>query len=185
MNVTEMCRMAILAAVFAGMLFPAVALELTAWKGETVNAFLPDGENVAAVRKGFEVKVGALKPVGYSQAPVIWRKVMSNAFDRVVWGDFAPTQRVVQVKVPRNAKAGINKFGDLSVKVVNRTITPVAKRDFYLDIWQHPWASARTSKTKPFSKEKSKEGESVLLLPGLFSAPSPDRQCNFPARSYC
>ena len=153
MNITKICKMVTFTALFAGAAFPVAALDLTAWKGETVNAFLPDGESVAMGSKGFEVKVGALKSVGYSQAPEIWRKVMSNALDRVVWGDAAPTNRVVQVKVPRDVKAGLYKFGDLRVKVINRTITPVAKRDFYLDIWQHPWAIARTSKTKPFSKE--------------------------------
>ena len=64
----------------------ASALDVAAWKGETVNAFLPDGESVAAAKDGFEVKVGALKGVAYSQAPKIWRKETSNALDRVVWG---------------------------------------------------------------------------------------------------
>ena len=139
-------------AVLAASL-PAFALDLVAWKGETVNAFLPDGESVAAAKDGFEVKVGALKGVNYSQAPVIWRKTMSNALDRVVWGDPAATQRVVQVKVPRGAKPGVHEFGDLKVRVVDREITPVQKRSYYLDLWQHPWAVARCSKTTPFSKE--------------------------------
>lgn len=132
---------------------PAFALELTAWKGETVNTFLPDGEMVGRARSGFGIKVGALKGVQYSQAPKIWRKTFSNALDRVVWGDNAATARVVQVNVPREIKSGVYKFGDLRVKVLNRTITPVSKRTYHLDIWQHPWAIARTSKTKPFSKE--------------------------------
>ena len=131
----------------------ASALDVAAWKGETVNAFLPDGESVAAAKDGFEVKVGALKGVAYSQAPKIWRKETSNALDRVVWGDAAATSRVVQVKVPRDAKAGMHQFGDLRVKVLDRTITPVQERSYRLDLWQHPWAIARCSKTTPFSKE--------------------------------
>jgi len=131
----------------------ALALDITAWKGETVNALLPDGEKVASARDGFQVKVGALKSVSYSQAPNIWRKTVTNALDRVVWGDGAETSRVVQVKVPRTAKPGVHEFGDLKVKVLDRAITPVRERSFYLDIWQHPWAVARCSKTKPFSKE--------------------------------
>ena len=59
--------------LFAIVAVPAMALDMTAWRGETVNAFLPDGENVAEARGGFEVKVGALKGVDYNQAPVIWR----------------------------------------------------------------------------------------------------------------
>ncbi len=129
------------------------ALDITAWKGETVNAFLPDGENVAEARDGFVVKVGALKGVDYNQAPVIWRKVMSNALDRVAWGDPAATSRVVQVRVPCDAKAGVHSFGDLRVKVLDRTITPVQERSYYLDLWQHPWAVSRVNKAKPFSKE--------------------------------
>lgn len=141
--------------VVALLLLPGIvsALDMTAWKGETVNAFLPDGENVAAAQDGFDVKVGALKGVGYNQAPVIWRKTMSNALDRVVWGDAAETCRVVQVRVPRDTKPGVHAFGDLKVKVLDRAITPVRERSYYLDLWQHPWAVARCSKTKPFSKE--------------------------------
>ena len=139
--------------LFAIVAVPAMALDIIAWKGETVNAFLPDGENVAEARDGFVVKVGALKGVDYNQAPVIWRKVMSNALDRVVWGDPAETQRVVQVKVPCGAKPGVHAFGDLRVKVLDRAITPVRERSYYLDLWQHPWAVARVNKAKPFSKE--------------------------------
>ena len=108
--------------VVALLFLPGVvsALDITAWKGETVNAFLPDGENVAEARDGFVVKVGALKGVDYNQAPVIWRKVMSNALDRVAWGDPAATSRVVQVRVPRDAKPGVHAFGDLRVKVLDR-----------------------------------------------------------------
>lgn len=137
----------------AAMALQLHAIGIVAWKGETVNAFLPDGESVAAAKDGFEVKVGALKGVNYSQAPKIWRKETSNALDRVVWGDAAATSRVVQVKVPRDAKAGVHSFGDLRVKVLDRTITPVRERGYYLDLWQHPWAVARCSKTTPFSKE--------------------------------
>ena len=143
-------KISLFAVIFA---LPAFALELTAWKGETVNAFLPDCEKVGCASNGFEIRVGALKNVAYSQAPKIWRKTFSNALDRVVWGDNAATARVVQVNVPRKIKSGFYKFGDLRVKVLNRTITPVSKRTYHLDIWQHPWAIARTSKTKPFSKE--------------------------------
>ncbi|MBO7166317.1 MAG: DUF4091 domain-containing protein, partial [Kiritimatiellae bacterium] len=132
---------------------PSFALEITAWKGETVNAFLSDGEKVGRARNGFQIKIGALKSVQYSQAPKIWRKTFSNALDRVVWGDTVATSRVIQVKVPQKIRSGVYKFGDLRVKVLNRTITPVSKRTYHLDIWQHPWAIARTSKTKPFSKE--------------------------------
>ena len=87
-------KISLFAVIFA---LPAFALELTAWKGETVNAFLPDGEMVGRARSGFGIKVGALKGVQYSQAPKIWRKTFSNALDRVVWGDNAPTSGVVQV----------------------------------------------------------------------------------------
>ena len=133
--------------------FSSFALDISAWKGETVNAFLPDGEKVGRGSDGFEIKVGALKSVAYSQAPKIWRKTFSNALDRVVWDDNAPTSRVVQVKVPREIKSGVYRFGDVRVNVLNRTITPVSKRTYHLDLWQHPWAVARTSKTTPFSKE--------------------------------
>ena len=67
-KVSTVCK-ALLVAAFAATAVQSYGLDITAWKGETVNAFLPDGENVAVAKDGFEVKVGALKGVAYSQAP--------------------------------------------------------------------------------------------------------------------
>ena len=142
-----------MAALACAALAPSArALDLTAWRGETVNALVPANERVGEARDGFELKVGALKGVDYSQAPKIWRKATTNALDRVAWGETSGP-RVVQVKVPRDAKAGMHEFGGLRVKVLDRTITPVRGRSYRLDLWQHPWAVARCSGTKPFSKE--------------------------------
>ena len=132
----------------------ASAIELTAWKGERVNAFLPAGEKISSASGGFEIKVGELKSVKYRQGRE-WN-VWTSAVDRVVWGDrrlVANERRMIQIKVPRSAKAKTYSFGDVRVKVLDRTITPVEKRQYYLDLWQHPWSVARWHKVKPFSPE--------------------------------
>lgn len=43
-------------------------------------------------------------------------------------------------------------FG-LSLKVLHRTLPPLEKRTFFLDLWQHPWAVARYHGVRPFSDE--------------------------------
>ncbi|MBR1870475.1 MAG: DUF4091 domain-containing protein [Kiritimatiellae bacterium] len=139
--------------LFAGIFAAGAAagLDVTAWKGETVNAFLARGERVFNVPQGWQVKVGGCKAVPYASKP--HGEVDSKAFDRVVWGDREPGPKIVQVKVPRNAAAGEYRMGALKVKVLDKTLPPVKERAYYLDLWQHPWAVARWNKVEPFSKE--------------------------------
>ncbi len=72
----------------------------------------------------------------------------------------------LQIKVPRKAKAGVHR-GEICVvgSDASRARLPLKVRlsactlpepkawKFFLDLWQHPWASARYANVEPFSKE--------------------------------
>ena len=48
-----------------GGVFAAGAIELAAWRGETVSAWLPAGESVGTVPAGFVVKTGVARDVNF------------------------------------------------------------------------------------------------------------------------
>ena len=128
----------------------ASAIELSAWRGETVTAKLPAGEKVGRAPKGLAVKTGVLQDVRFVTAPK--GKSYAVAADRVLWDAKMDGQRVVSVAVAADAKSGTYKFGDVKVRVVDRVLPPAKEWKYYLDLWQHPWAVARASGTWPFSK---------------------------------
>lgn len=49
-------------------------------------------------------------------------------------------------------KPGEYAAGDLKVRVCGETLPPAKDWGFALDLWQHPWAVARTAKAEPFSE---------------------------------
>ena len=139
------------------MMFPlcllalsASALDLAAWRGETVTAWLPTGETVGAAPAGVCVKTGVAVNVKYAPKPK--KPERAVAADRVVWNSAEQGPKVVQVKVGADAKPGVYKIGDVTLRVVDRVLPPAKDWKYYLDLWQHPWAVARTAGAKPFSK---------------------------------
>lgn len=135
----------------AGGALAAGALDLAAWRGETVSAWLPAGERVGAAPAGFTVKTGVAHDVKYAPKPKAAERLVSR--DRVVWGSKAEGPQVVQVQVPADAKPGRYAIGDVTVRVVDRVLPPAKDWRYYLDLWQHPWAVARTAGVQPFSKK--------------------------------
>ena len=172
---STVCK-ALLVAAFAATAVQSYGLDITAWKGETVNAFLPDGESVAAAKDGFEVKVGALKGVAYSQAPKIWRKETSNALDRVVWGDAAATSRIVQVKVPREwsegGDCGVLRVSGVFVDCGSRQIAGAMGSHVYPTVQEGAFAitnglhaavvSASRGTARFFPLQKTKDGSGTI-----------------------
>ncbi len=136
--------------VVAGSALLAGAIDLAAWRGETVSAWLPAGESVGAAPSGFVVKTGVALGVKYAPKPKATERRVS--LDRVVWGSKAEGPKVVQVQVPANAKPGSYAFGDVKLRVVDRVLPPAKDWKYYLDLWQHPWAVSRTAGVEPFSK---------------------------------
>ena len=147
----------------------ARTFELAAWKGETVSAVVPDFVEFGELPEGIDIKFGILRPVKYAPVPrsiqrlecmdrVEWEQKPSWFSKCFGWMGFSSdvnvkegTQRVVEVKVPADAKPGIYKCGAMDVRVVDRVLPPAKDWKFFLDLWQHPWAVSRYFDVKPFS----------------------------------
>jgi len=125
--------------------------EIAAWRGETVSAMLDDTTELAEAPTGFAVRVGSLFPVGYSTGD--GGLMRAEKLDRVAWNQRYGSKRIVEVRVPTEAKPGTYNIGMLKVRVVDRVLPPAKEWKYYLDLWQHPWSVARYENVKPFSQE--------------------------------
>ena len=128
----------------------ASAVDLSAWRGETVAFKLPAGEKIGRPPAGISVRTGVLQDVMYVTKAK--GKEYDSVADRVLWDATMEGQRVVSLKVARDAKPGTYKFGDVKIRVTDRTLPPAKDWKYYLDLWQHPWAVARAAGVSPFSK---------------------------------
>ncbi len=83
---------------------------------------------------------------GRVDSPLVTRRgaiVSANGYpDKVVWGVGDDVAEIV-------ADAAPGQYGD--VVVLDRKMPPLRESDFVLDLWQHPWAVARTARCQPFS----------------------------------
>ena len=129
----------------------ARTFDVSAWRGETVAARVPDFCELGFAPKGIKVRRGVLKSVKYAPTPGSLQRL--EVYDRVAWGAVGDGPRVVEISVPADARPGVYDCGMMRVTVVDRVLPPAKEWKFYLDLWQHPWASARLAKAKPFSKE--------------------------------
>ena len=141
---------AILTAVIAFSL-EARTFEVTAWRGETVAARVPDFAELGKAPDGLKVRFGVLKSVKY--APAVESLQRLEVYDRVAWDASDEGPRVVEVSVPADAKPGFYGCGMMEIRVVDHVLPPAKEWKYYLDLWQHPWATARVAGVKPFLKE--------------------------------
>ena len=128
----------------------ARTFEVVAWRGETEAARVPDYAELGPATNGFKVRYGVLKSVKYAPEPESLQRL--EAFDRVAWRSRDNGPRVVEISVPADAKPGVYNVGMMTVRVVDRVLPPAKEWKYYLDLWQHPWATARIARVKPFSK---------------------------------
>ena len=140
----------------------ARTFEVAAWRGETVAAFVPDYAELAPAPAGISVRYGVLKSVKYAPEPLSLQRL--EVYDRVKWGSDDEGPRVVEVGVPADAKPGVYECGMMRVRVVDRVLPPPREWKYYLDLWQHPWATVRIAKAKPFSKKHYKAMRPVYEL---------------------
>ena len=142
-----------IAAVVAALAVGASArtFEVSAWRGETVAALVSDFAELAPAPAGIGVRYGVMKLVKYAPEPGSLQR--SEVYDRVKWGDDDDGPRVVEVSVPADAKPGVYECGMMRIRVVDRVLPPPKEWKYYLDLWQHPWATARVAGAKPFSKK--------------------------------
>ena len=129
----------------------ARSFEVAAWRGETVAVRVPDYAELVQATDAIKVRYGVLKSVKYAPEPKSLQRV--EAFDLVDWGSSEPGPRVAEVSVSTDAKPGLYNIGMMTVRVIDRVLPPAKEWKYYLDLWQHPWATARTAGVKPFSKE--------------------------------
>ena len=132
----------------------ARTFEVAAWRGETVAARVPDFAELGATSEGLIIRHGVLRSV--KVAPSIESLQRQEIYDRVTWTGAERSvegPRVVEVSVPPDAKPGLYRCGMMTVRVVDRVLPPPKEWKYYLDLWQHPWATARFAGVKPFSKE--------------------------------
>ena len=130
----------------------ARTFEISAWRGETVAARVPDfAVSEITLPDGIPARLGVMKSVKYAPAPNSPTRL--EVFDRIVWNCRGNGPLVIEVSVPRDAKPGIYECGMMRLRVIDRTLPPPKEWKYYLDLWQHPWAVSRIARVKPFSKE--------------------------------
>ena len=150
------------AAVVGAFALEARTFEVAAWRGETVAARVPDFADLGQAPDGIKVRFGVLKSVKY--APAVESLQRLEVYDRVEWNEDDEGPRVVEVSVPADANPGVYKCGMMDIRVVDRVLPPAKEWKYYLDLWQHPWATARMAGVKPFSKEHYKAMRPVYEL---------------------
>ena len=138
-------------AVAGAFALQARTFEVTAWRGETVAAGVPDFAELGKAPDGIKVRFGVLKSVKY--APTVESLQRLEVYDRVKWNSDDDGPRVVEVSVPADAKPGVYSCGMMNIRVVDRVLPPAKEWKYFLDLWQHPWAVSRYHDVKPFSKK--------------------------------
>ena len=129
----------------------AALMNVTLWRGETAGYRLNEAVRAEGpVPAGLSVRVGTLKEAKYEVRPE--GRVLGTCYDRIDFGQGSGGEGVkfAEFKAARDMKPGTYEVGDVSVTVLERTLPEPAKWDYYLDLWQHPWAFARASNTVPF-----------------------------------
>ena len=151
MTKSTMTRVAVFAAAVATSLAAsAKSQEVSLWRGETCAVLVNDSIELGADPEGLSVRKGVLRRARYRPNPRAMQ--IAECYDIVEWGiDGAPC--IVEITAPSDAKPGVIKWGDLDIRVVDRVLPPAKDWKYHLDLWQHPWAVARVSRSKPFSKE--------------------------------
>ena len=138
-------------AVAGAFALQARTFEVTAWRGETVAARVPDFAELGKAPDGIKVRFGVLESVKY--APTVESLQRLEVYDRVKWNSDDDGPRVVEVSVPADAKPGVYSCGMMNIRVVDRVLPPAKEWKYSLDLWQHPWAVSRYHDVKPFSKK--------------------------------
>ena len=138
-------------AVAGAFALQARTFEVTAWRGETVAARVPDFAELGKAPDGIKVRFGVLESVKY--APTVESLQRLEVYDRVKWNSDDDGPRVVEVSVPADAKPGVYSCGMMNIRVVDRVLPPAKEWKYFLDLWQHPWAVSRYHDVKPLSKK--------------------------------
>lgn len=145
-------------------------LLLGGWRGETVNFrydYTSKSEETYAPKwekapEGWETKAGVMRGVKF--VTKVHGDEYSYAPDRIEWNGTTNLLKngscvtVGQIKIPANAKPGVYDLSfagrNVKLRVVNRLLPPPKNwKTLVTGYWHHPWALARVSNTRPWSKE--------------------------------
>ena len=134
----------------------ARTFDVSVWRGETCALRVPDNIELGPVPDGLVIRTGALASVRYAPQPMSLQRL--EVYDRVIWKTprartLPPGPQVAEVTVPAETKPGVYACGMMRIRVVDRVLPPPKEWKYYLDLWQHPWATARIAGAEPFSKE--------------------------------
>ena len=152
--------------------------EIALWRGETQVFRLLDFAHLSGdAPRGVKMRCGVLRDVSYRESPeaLRWQKASQEisplqgltvdetlkplhryvVADRV---DFSVSAaqgcpRIVEFAVSSDAVPGSYALGDVLLRIVDSELPPASQWKGFLDLWQHPWAVARTAGVKPFSPE--------------------------------
>ena len=151
--------------ILASCLIPSIACAVTTatvWRGETAYVDVPAGcgerglgngeqDGVAVTPGYFDDVAYEMQPDGVDmrKRPDVWRELGKGSWE---WGSGKdPTAR--KITVSPDAKPGKYKFGPLEVTVLDCVLPSAKDWNYFLDLWQHPWAVSRYFNVEPFSKE--------------------------------
>ena len=113
--------------------------QISLWRGESFSLILPDrSHEVTSGGEGVSVAQGTLLPVRY--LPDYRGVEYKTVADRAVYGSKASGLHFATVTASADAKPGTYRFGQLTVKVIDRVLPPPSQWKYYLDLWQHPWS---------------------------------------------
>lgn len=104
------------------MILAVLAALLQLWQGEKLYRFGPVDSPLVA-------RTGAIQNA-------------NGHPDKVVWGQGRDVAEIVADVPP-------GLYGE--VEVLPRKMPPLRESDYFLDLWQHPWAVARLAQAEPFS----------------------------------
>ena len=153
----KICRFLLFAsAVGAVTALSARTFDVSVWRGETCAVRVPDNIELGPAPEGLVLRTGALASVRYAPQPMSLQRL--DVYDRVIWKTprmrtWPRGPRVAEVTVPPEAKPGVYTCGMMRIRVIDRVLPPPKAWKYYLDLWQHPWATARIAGAEPFSKE--------------------------------
>ena len=127
-------------------------LKVSLWRGESLSVIVPDEcPDIEASAPGITVEKGTLLPVRYLDKVNLASLEYRTVADRAAYGSKAPGIHFATITAAADSKPGVHRLGMLEVNVVDRVLPPAKEWKYFLDLWQHPWAVARTSGTAPFS----------------------------------
>lgn len=149
---------------------------LIGWRGERVAGQIVvwSGAEMAQLRASAETIAGAQPTInfigfvhGSKGAPYngLYADILDTATEVQVQAE--STQSVwYSLDIPSNAPMGMYKSRvtiraagmspveiEIELEVIAMTLPPATEWDFHLDLWQHPWAIARTHRVEAFSEE--------------------------------